>query len=206
MESQATIFVVDDDEAVRDALSLLMKSAGLPVETYSSAQAFLDAYDPLRPGCLVLDIRMPGMSGTELQEQLREQQIHIPIIIITGHGDVPTAVDAVQKGAVDFIQKPFDDHVLLGRIRCAIAQDAQWRREQAKRAEVEALLAKLTPREREVMDLLVAGQSNKEIALELGLSRKTVDIHRAHVMMKLRIGSLAELLRIGLKKEIKKSF
>lgn len=198
MEPKPTIFVVDDDEAVRNALSLLIRSVGLGVETYASAQEFAQAYDPARPGCLVLDVRMPGMTGPELQEQLSRHQVHIPIIIITGHGDVPTAVRAVQKGAIDFIQKPFDDHVLLSRIEQAIALDAERRREQAKYADTETRIARLTPREREVMDLLVTGKGNKEIAFELGLSRKTVDIHRAHIMLKLGIDSLADLLRIGL--------
>ena len=198
VDAKPTVFIVDDDQAVRKALSLLIKSAGLEVETHTSAQAFLETYDPARPGCLVLDVRMPGMSGPELQEQLSARGITIPVIIITGHGDVPIAVRALKKGAVDFIQKPFDGEVLLERVRQAIELDAQMRREQARRAEVAARLARLTPREHQVMGLLVAGRGNKEIALALGLSRKTVDIHRAHIMMKLGIDSLVELLRMGL--------
>ena len=201
MESKPTVFVVDDDEAVRNALRLPVKSAGLKVETYASAREFLDGYDPACPGCLLLDVRMPGMSGPELQEQLSARQIHIPIIIITGHADVSTAVRAVKGGAVDFIQKPFDDQVLLDRIEQAIKLDGERRLDQVERAEIAARIARLTPRECEVMDLLVAGKGNKEIAFELGLSRKTIDIHRTHIMLKFGIDSLAELLRIGLKHE-----
>jgi len=204
MNRKPTVFVVDDDEAVRQALGLLIRSAGLDVETYDSAKQFLEAYEPARPGCLVLDVRMPGMSGPELQEKLAAQRITIPVIIISGHGDVPTAVRAVKRGAVDFIQKPFDDQVLLGRIEQAISLDAETRRDQAEQADVAARLARLTPREREVMDLLVAGMASKQIAFKLGLSRKTVDIHRAHVMMKLGIDSLADLVRMGLTHEIRR--
>jgi len=198
MDSEPTVFVVDDDEAVRKALSLLIKSAGISVESYASAGEFLDGYDPKRPGCLVLDIRMPGMNGLELQEKLVSKQIKIPVIIITGHGDVPTAVRAIKKGVVDFVEKPFDDHIILDRIRMAIEQDNETRRDMAQRAEVESRLALLTPREREVMNLLVAGKASKEIAFEFGLSRKTVDIHRSHIMMKLGLDSLADLVRIGM--------
>jgi len=201
MEMKPTVFIVDDDEAVRKALRLLIKSAGYGVETYGSAQEFLDAYDPTRLGCLVLDVRMPGMSGPELQERLSAQRIRVPVIIITGHGDVPMAVRAVKRGAIDFIQKPFDDRVLLERIEQAIELDARRQQQQLERARLEARMGRLTPREREVMDLLVTGKGNKEIAFELGLSRKTVDIHRAHIMMKLDLDSLADLLRIGLRNE-----
>ncbi len=197
MNTQPTVFVVDDDEAVRRALKLLIVSAGMPVETYPSADEFLADYDPARPGCLVLDVRMPGMSGLALQEQLLAQNISIPVIIMTGHGDVAMAVGAVQKGAVDFLQKPFDDEVLLGRVREAIALDRETREKQARQAGFQAKLDRLTPREREVLDLLIAGKGNKEIALDLGLSRKTVDIHRAHVMMKLGVDSLLDIARSG---------
>ena len=197
-DSQPVVFVVDDDKAVRKTLSLMLKSAGLAVETYASATAFLEAYCPTRHSCLILDVRMPGITGMELQETLTSQQIDIPVIIITGHGDVQMAVRAVRKGAIDFIEKPFDDHVLLGRVKEALDLDAHRRQEKEQRAEVEALVARLTPREREVMDLLAAGKANKEIAFELGLSRKTVDIHRAHVMMKLGIDSLTDLVRMQL--------
>ncbi|HOA72166.1 MAG TPA: response regulator transcription factor [Phycisphaerae bacterium] len=197
MSQEPTVFVVDDDEAVRKALKLLVESAGMRVETFASADAFLAQYDPNRPGCLVLDIRMPGMSGLTLQDQLIARRINIPLIMITGHGDVAMAVGAVKKGAIDFIQKPFDDQTLLDRIQQALRIDAQRREEQARRSEFESRLARLTPREREVLDLLISGKGNKEVALELGLSRKTVDIHRAHVMMKLGVDSLLEIARAG---------
>lgn len=194
---EPTVFVVDDDEAVRKALKLLIESAGLRVETFPTADEFLAQHDPKRPGCLVLDVRMPGMSGLTLQDQLIARRITIPVILITGHGDVAMAVGAVKKGAIDFIQKPFDDEVLLERVQQALRVDAERRREQARRSDFEARLARLTPREREVLDLLIAGKGNKEVALHLGLSRKTVDIHRAHVMMKLSVDSLLEIARMG---------
>ncbi len=171
--------------------SCLIASAGLRVEDYPSADEFLADYDPARPGCLVLDIRMPGMSGLTLQDQLIARGVAIPVIMITGHGDVAMAVGAVKKGAIDFIQKPFDDEVLLDRVCQSLAIDAERRRKHAERAEFESRLARLTPREREVLDLLISGKGNKEIAFQLGLSRKTVDIHRAHVMMKLEVDSLS---------------
>lgn len=193
-----TVFVVDDDSAVRQALAMLMQAAGHPVKTCVSPQEFLESYDPSRSGCLILDVRMPGMTGLELQQKLVDAGAALPMILITGHGDVPMAVQAVKKGAVDFLLKPFDDELLLDRVAQAIELDARRRVEQQRKADVAARLARLSPREREVMDLLVTGLGNKEIALKLGLSRKTVDIHRAHVMMKLRIDSVAELVRLGL--------
>jgi FixJ family two-component response regulator len=206
MAQEPTVFVVDDDEAVRKALKLLMESAGMRVETFASADAFLAQHDPSRPGCLILDIRMPGMSGLTLQDQLIARRINIPVIMITGHGDVAMAVGAVKKGAIDFIQKPFDDQALLDRVQQAVQIDAQRRQEHARRAEFESKLARLTPREREVLDLLISGKGNKEVALELGLSRKTVDIHRAHVMMKLGVDSLLEIARAGYISDSPRSF
>jgi len=197
MLHEPTVFVVDDDEAVRRALKLLIASAGLPVETFPSADDFLASHDPARPGCLVLDVRMPGMSGLSLQDQLAARKITMPVIMITGHGDVSMAVRAVKKGAIDFIQKPFDDEVLLERVQQALGKDAEDRQARARRTEFESRLARLTPREQEVLDLLIAGKGNKEVALELGLSRKTVDIHRAHVMMKLGVDSLLTIARMG---------
>jgi two-component system response regulator FixJ len=194
----ATVFVVDDDEAMRSSLEWLIESEGLPVETFDSAQAFLDAYYPGRAGCALLDVRMPGMSGLELQEHLRQQQIRIPVIIITGHGDVPMAVRAMKAGALDFIEKPFDDDTLLATIQRAIEVDASQRTQQAGRAELAARLAQLTPREHEVMLMVTDGKSNKEIANELGVSAKTVEAHRARVMEKMEARSLAELVRMVL--------
>jgi len=192
------VFVVDDDEGVRKALSLLIRSAGFEVRTFDSSEAFLEDYSPDAAGCLVLDVRMTGMDGMSLQEELWNRGLDIPVIMMTGHGDVPMAVKAVQRGAIDFLQKPFEDEVLLERIRQALALNAQRRVEAGERALWAARLARLSAREREVMDLLVSGLGNKEIALKLGLSRKTVDIHRAHVMLKLGVESVAELVRIGL--------
>lgn len=194
--AEPTVFVVDDDQAVRQSLGLLIKSVGLQVMTYASAQEFLDRYNPAQPGCLVLDVRMPGISGIELQRTLRERSMRIPIIIVTGHGDVPIAVRAMKDGAMEFMEKPFSQQLLLEHIRAALAQDAQWRQEQVKNASVEARLALLTPRERQVMEMVVAGRANKEIAHELGLSKKTVEVHRAHVMQKLEAESLPQLVEL----------
>jgi FixJ family two-component response regulator len=188
------VYLVDDDEAVRDALGLLLRSVGLECEVFASALEFLDTYDPTRHSCLVADIRMPGLSGLELQERLNEQRAGIPIVFITGHGDVPMAVSAMKSGATDFIQKPFRDQDLLDRIHKALAQD---REERASRAEQDAIrerLALLTPRETEVMHRVVRGQANKVIAMDLGVSQRTVELHRARVMHKLKMRSLAELV------------
>ncbi len=197
MQADPTVFVVDDDAAVRESLCWLVESAGLNAESYATAQAFLDAYDPRQPGCLVLDVRMPGLSGLDLQEQLAAQGIMLPVIIITGHGEVPMAVRAMKGGAIDFIEKPFSDQLLLDRAREAIAQDAQNRVEQARRAEVAARLALLTPREREVMEMVVSGKANKQVGASLGISQKTVEAHRAQVMRKTRADSLAELVQLA---------
>lgn len=195
-QTEPTVFVVDDDEAVRDSLCLLMKSVGLAVETFSSAQAFLEAYDADRAGCLVLDIRLPGMSGVELHESLNKQHAILPVIIITGHGDVPMAVQSMQRGAVDFIQKPFRDQDLLDRVNQALELDAQNRVDSRQQQAILDKLASLTPREREVLDLIVAGNANKVIAYELDVSQRTVEIHRARVMEKMGASSVAHLVRM----------
>ncbi|MCB1750057.1 MAG: response regulator transcription factor [Gammaproteobacteria bacterium] len=189
-----TVFVVDDDAAVRQSLSLLMRSMGLPVEPFESAQDFLARARPSQPGCLVLDIRMPGMSGLELQEELSRLGFTLPVIFITGHGDVAMAVRAMKTGAVDFIEKPFSDQVLLERVNQALELDRATRDARAEIADIERRLAQLSPREREVMSRIVAGQANKVIAIELGLSERTVEIHRAKVMSKTGARSLAELV------------
>jgi len=198
LTTQATVFVVDDDQAIRSSLQWLIESVGLQVETYSTADEFMQRYYPGRAGCLLLDVRMPGMSGLELQEYLVEKQIRIPVIIITGHGDVPMAVRAMKSGAVDFIEKPFNDELLLESIRKALAVDEKQRELQSQRARVAARLAHLTPREHEVMVMVTEGRSNKEIATDLGVSAKTVEAHRARVMEKMEAGSLAELVRMVL--------
>ena len=195
-EIKPTVFVVDDDAAVRDSLRMLLKSVGLPVEVFESGQEFLDADRDDRPGCLVLDIRMPGMSGLELQVKLNERHSILPIIFITGHGDVPMAVEAMQAGAVDFIQKPFRDQDLLDRIGQALEKDAAARQQLAERSAIERRLATLTPRETEVLRLVVAGKANKVIAGDLNLSQRTVEIHRARVMEKMRAQSIAHLVRM----------
>jgi FixJ family two-component response regulator len=195
-EKPATVFVVDDDEAVRTSLRLLLKSVGLPVETFASAQEFLDQFDPSRAGCLVLDIRMPGMSGLELQQHLNDRHSIMPIVFITGHGDVPMAVEAMQAGAVDFIQKPFRDQDLIDRINRALDKDREMRSELRERDEIRRRMSQLTPREREVLELVTQGKANKVIAGDLNVSQRTVEIHRARVMEKMGANSLAHLVRM----------
>jgi hypothetical protein len=195
-EKITTVFVVDDDEAVRTSLKLLLRSVGLPVETFTSAQEFLDRFDADRPGCLVLDIRMPGMSGLELQEHLNAMHAMIPVVFITGHGDVPMAVEAMQHGAVDFIQKPFRDQDLIDRINQALEKDRENRAGLHERDNIRTRIADLTPREREVLDLVSAGKANKVIASDLDVSQRTVEIHRARVMEKMGASSLAHLVRM----------
>ena len=193
MDLRPTVFVVDDDQAVRESTQRLMQSVDLAVEVYPDAVSFLEGYDPGRPGCLLLDIRMPGMSGLDLQERLVEHGVRIPVIVISAHGDVEQAVRAMKAGAVDFIKKPCQGPVLLERIREALVLDSRIRQIEAERAEIAARAARLTPRECEVASLLSAGDSPKQIALKLGLSRKTVDVHRGHIVMKMRADSLIEL-------------
>ncbi len=195
---QATVFVVDDDNAMRSSLKWLIESVGLAVESFGSADEFLNSYYPGRAGCLLLDVRMPGMSGLELQEYLNTHDIRIPVIIITGHGDVHMAVRAMKSGAVDFIEKPFNDELLLDAIRNALLLDERRRGFRAERAALAARLAQLTPREHEVMEMVTDGKSNKEIANALGVSAKTVEAHRARVMEKMQAGSLAELVRMAI--------
>jgi len=196
--ARPTVFVVDDDAAVRDALKFLLRSVGHAAEAFASATDFLDAYRDDRPGCLVLDIRMPGMSGLELQEQLVQRRSILPIIFITGHGDVPMAVEAMQAGAMDFIQKPFRDQDLLDRINQALEKDVKNREALGELNLIRERLASLTPREREVMDMVVHGKANKVIAGDLSLSQRTVEIHRARVMEKMQASSLAHLVRMVL--------
>lgn len=197
-EQESTVFVVDDDDAVRNSMRWLVESIGLPVETYASAREFLETHDPNRPGCLVLDVRMPGMSGLDLQEKLHENGIVIPIIVVTGHGDVPTAVRAIKAGAVEFIEKPVNDQLLLDTIQRCIEKDAEYRRDLAVRGAIEARYLLLTPREREVMAQVVAGEPNKVIARNLDLSAKTIEAHRAAVMRKMEADSLANLVHMAI--------
>jgi len=195
-EQPATVFVIDDDEAVRDSLRLLLKSMGLPVRACAAAQEFLPGYNPHHPGCLVLDIRMPGMSGLELQQQLNIRGATIPVIFITGHGDIPMAVEAMQHGAFDFLQKPFRDQDLIDRVQRALERDAAIRAQLQSTDRVREHMAALTPREREVLELVTAGKPNKVMAGDLGVSQRTIEIHRARVMEKMQAHSLAQLVRM----------
>jgi FixJ family two-component response regulator len=194
--STSTVFVIDDDEAVRNSLRLLVKSVGLPVRVFASAQEFLPAYDAQQPGCLILDIRMPGMSGLELQQQLNLRGATIPVIFITGHGDIPMAVEAMQHGAFDFLQKPFRDQDLIDRVQRALERDSAIRTELKGTDQIREHLASLTPRERQVLDLVAAGKQNKVMAGDLGVSQRTIEIHRARVMEKMHARSLAQLVRM----------
>jgi two-component system response regulator FixJ len=195
-EEPATVFIVDDDEAVRASLKLLLKTLGLPALAYASAQEFLAAFDPQRAGCLVLDIRMPTMSGLELQQELNARGALLPIIFITGHGDVPMAVEAMQQGAMDFLQKPFRDQDLIDRINKALERDRAGRELLSNRARIQARIASLSPREQEVLAQVTQGKINKVIAAELALSQRTVEIHRSHIMEKMGANSLAHLVRM----------
>ncbi|MEM8814789.1 MAG: response regulator transcription factor [Pseudomonadota bacterium] len=198
-QSEARVFIVDDDASIRVAMQALMESVDLPHEILASADNFLEKYgDDPKPGCLVLDIRMPGLGGLELQDELLKRGNSMPIIFITGHGDVPMAVEAMQKGAVDFIQKPFRDQELLDRVHLALRTDEERRTEARRVDEVRSLVERLTQREREVFDLVVTGKPNKVIAYELGVSQRTVEIHRARVMEKMKARSLADLVRMQL--------
>jgi RNA polymerase sigma factor (sigma-70 family) len=194
MRQPSTVFVVDDDEGMRASLSALLGVEGIAVETYGSAEAFLAAYDSARPGCLLLDLQMPGMDGLELLDRLAVRGVGLPTVFLTGHGSVSSSVRAMKAGAVDFLEKPLDPPTLLANVRAALERDAVAREERERRADVLARLAQLTPREREVMRLMVAGLSCKEIAKTLAISHRTVEIHRSRVFTKLDAGSLPELI------------
>jgi two-component system response regulator FixJ len=190
------VLVVDDDEAVRGSLKLLLKSAGLTARAYPSAAEFLAAHDDGQPGCLPLDVRMPGMSGLELQDELNRRGAIIPVIFITGHGDVPMAVEAMRRGAMDFLQKPFRDEDLIDRVNRALARDRDNRGQLEARDAIRGRMARLTPRESQVLRLLATGKSNKQMAGNLGVSQRTVEIHRAHLMHKTEATSVAQLVRM----------
>ncbi len=194
MRHSQTIYVVDDDQAVRESLQWLLESVGLPARTFASAQEFLDAYQPDGGGCVVLDVRMPDMSGLEVQKRLTEMGNSLPVIIITGHGDVPMAVRALKAGAVDFIEKPFNDQTLLERIQECLEKERQRREERAYRQVLRERMRHLTQRERQVLDGVVAGKVSRAIADELGISGKTVEAHRANIIRKMGASSLAELI------------
>jgi FixJ family two-component response regulator len=191
-----TVFVVDDDPAARRAIMWMLESAGHRVEAFASGEAFLAGSYAERIGCLVLDVRMPGMSGLVLQHELLQRGIRLPVIITTGYGDVSVAVEALQRGAVDFMEKPIDGARLLERVDAAVALDAERRRRERLRRACTSRIGRLTPREREVMTMVVAGKANKVVAYELGISQKTVESHRARLMSKLEVDSLADLVRL----------
>lgn len=193
---ESTVYVVDDDQAVRDALRWLMTSVNLTVRTFASAREFLETYDPDRRGCLVLDIRMPGMSGFELQKKLAARSDRLPVIIITGHGDVHMAVSAMKAGAYDFIEKPIDDQLLLDLVQKAVEESDRAARIHIREVEIRRRLDLLTHREKEVLDLILAGEPNKRIAARLGVGEKTVEAHRAKVKEKMQAKSLAHLFEM----------
>lgn len=195
-EPTPTVFIVDDDTAIRQAMQALLDSVNLPCEVFASADEFLDKVADRRPGCLVLDIRMPGLGGLELQQVLNRRGNRIPVIFITGHGDVPMAVEAMQNGAFDFIQKPFRDQDLLDRVSDALKTDRKRHGEEQHQSDIASRIDTLTKREREVFNLVVTGKPNKVIAYELGVSQRTVEIHRSRVMEKMQARSLADLVRM----------
>ena len=193
----ATVFIVDDDQSVRTALSRLMRSAGLHAETFASAKEFLEREHPDGPGCMVLDLSMPGSTGLELQQDMAAADIDLPIVFLTGHGNVPSSVKALKSGAVDFLEKPVDEDRLLSAIKDAVEQDIRTRRDRDKLSEIQGRVARLTRRELQVFRLVVQGKLNKQAAGELGMSEKTVKVHRARVMQKMEADSLAELVRLA---------
>src|SRR6266436_2665993 len=202
---KAAVFVVDDDASVREALRSLLRSAGFGVETFASAQAFLAHPPSDLPGCLVLDVRLPGLSGLDLQQRMAELNIEMPIVFITGHGDVPTSVRAMKAGAVEFLTKPFGERDLLDAIRQAIDRDQAARRQHAELSDLRRRHGSLTPREREVLERVVAGLLNKQIAAELGTSEITIKVHRGQVMQKMQADSLASLVRMSDKLGIRRA-
>lgn len=197
-QAQPTVYIVDDEAAIRDSLRWLFSSVDIAAETYDSADAFLTHWSPACPGCLVLDLRMPGMSGLELQQYLKSHGCELPIIFISGHGDIATAVRAMQSGALQFLTKPFSDETLLEHVKQALALDAQKRADSFKRSTLKARLELLTQRERQVLQQVVNGASNKAIAADLDINLKTVEMHRANLMRKMHASSLAELVRLYL--------
>jgi two-component system, LuxR family, response regulator FixJ len=198
LSDKAVVHVIDDDQAMRESLAFLLSTIGLEVQTYESAVAFLKVAREVDAGCVITDVRMPELSGVDLLRQLRELKLAIPVIVITGHGDVPLAVEAMKIGALDFLEKPFDDEVLLASVRSALSQLDQDQKRRAERGEIEARLASLSNRERDVLEGLVAGHANKQIAYDLGISPRTIEIYRANLMTKMQAASLSDLVRMAL--------
>jgi two-component system response regulator FixJ len=190
------VFIVDDEEAVRDSIALLLRSVGIRSRTYGDAREFLDSYQPAEHGCLVLDIRMPRLGGMEVQHELNRRGWAVPVIFVTGHGDVPMAVEAMRAGAVDFLQKPFKDDELIRRVQKALEQDARLREQLSSLDQLRGRFDSLTPREREIAERLASGSANKAVAIDLGLSERTVELHRAHVMQKMGARGLAQLVQM----------
>jgi two-component system response regulator FixJ len=198
MRAEPSVHVIDDDEAIRDSLAFLLGAADIAAATYDSAESFLAALPSLSAGCIVTDVRMPGMSGLDLTRRLKALGSAMPVVVMTGHGDVPLAVEAMKAGAVDFIEKPFSDEVMLGVVRAAVGRSADAGRQSAERAALVARMDSLSMRERQVLDALVAGRANKVIAFDLGISPRTVEVYRANVMTKMQATSLSELVRMAL--------
>jgi two-component system, LuxR family, response regulator FixJ len=194
----ATVHVIDDDEAARHSLAFLLQASKLAVKTYESATAFLNVAAEVKSGCIITDVRMPEISGIELLRRLKELKVAVPVIVMTGHGDVPLAVEAMKIGALDFLEKPFDEEVMLSAVRSALSRQEGDKKRQAERVEVESRLATLSNREREVLGGLVAGHANKRIAFDLGISPRTVEIYRANLMTKMQAASLSDLVRMAL--------
>ncbi len=192
------VHVIDDDEALRESLAFLLRTVQIDVQSYPSAAAFLDALPAVRLSCVITDVRMPGISGIDLLRRLKDLKIDVPVIVITGHGDVPLAVEAMKHGAIDFLEKPFDDEVLLASVQLALRQHSGEIKRHTERAEIESRLAALSNRERDVLGGLVAGRANKQIAFDLGISPRTVEIYRANLMNKMKAGSLSDLVRMSL--------
>jgi len=205
VQPNSVVHVIDDDEAVRESLAFLLKTARLDVRTYDSAMAFLSALPNVESGCIITDVRMPEISGVDLLRRLKELNVGMPVIVITGHGDVQLAVEAMKIGAMDFIEKPFDDELLLAAVKSALGRWEKGAREESERTKLLDRLATLSPRERDVLEGLVAGKPNKIIAFDLGISPRTVEIYRSNVMTKMNAGSLSELVRMALLVDVLKS-
>jgi two-component system, LuxR family, response regulator FixJ len=198
MPADAIVHVIDDDQAVRQSIEFLLRTSGMTARSYDSASAFLNALPAIESGCIITDVRMPGVSGIDLLRRLGEMQIKMPVIVITGHGDVPLAVEAMKAGAVDFLEKPFDDELLIGLVRSALNRSREDAAHEAEKVELLARLSGLTNRERQVLEGLIAGKPNKIIAFDLTISPRTVEIYRANVMTKMAAASLSELVRMAL--------